>query len=129
MALFQGLERIEGAMLLEEVQPGVHQQHDGDDDEVIPFAHHRRQQRRHLDHPRYRPPKPSEDAMPELFFLFLDFVIAVLHQTLFRLAIAQTPRAVHLETGQGLLNALSSIIIAAFAKLHRPLLRLRQCCP
>ena len=69
-------------MFLEKVQPSIHQQHDRDDDEIVPLADDCRKQCRQFDHPRNRSPESSENPVPDGFFLFPDFVVAVLFATM-----------------------------------------------
>ncbi len=78
--LLEGLEGIQCTVFLEEIQRRIDQQQDGDDGEVFPLLHDGGQQRRHLDHPRDRPPETTQDAVPEGLFAFFDFVVSVLRQ-------------------------------------------------
>ncbi len=76
-------------MFLEEIQTGIHQQHDQDDEKVFPLLHQGGEQGCNLDHPWDRPPETAKDAVPKGFFPLLDLVVAVLTEAFGDLCLAQ----------------------------------------
>ena len=88
----QGLDGVSRLELLPETDRGVGQEQNQDDEKIRPVTDQGRENNRHLDHPRNRPPKISQEFQ-ERIGLFLSYLVrAVLRQATFSLVLAETVR-------------------------------------